>query len=141
MLSLREALANDHRRLDQLFEELLNRVHVGDTALADATWTAFEQGLTRHMDAEEKDMISIFERMAPHEAGLLLAEHAKVRSLLAELGVMLEIHALREAKVEELVSFLRAHAAREDAALYQWADRELPEPPKQSVLERLRPET
>jgi len=137
MTTLRDAFQHDHRRLDALFEELLNRVHIDDAAAARQAWTAFEHGLMTHIEAEERHMIPIFERRDPDEAAALLVEHAKIRSLLAELGVMLDLHALREEKVEELVGFLRAHAAREEAALYRWADSDLPEVPKTSILERL----
>lgn len=138
MTSIRNAFHHDHRRLDTLFDELLNRMHVDDTAGAREAWTAFDDGLMAHLEAEEKFMIPIFEHRDPVEAQALLADHATIRALLAELGVMLEIHALRETKVEEFVGFLRAHAAREEAALYQWVDSDLPEAPKASILERLR---
>jgi len=138
MNTIRDAFQEDHRRLDRLFEALLNRVHVDDAAAVRETWALLEQGLMTHMEAEERDMIPLCARHDPVEAATTLAEHAKVRSLLAELGVMLDLHALREEKVKELIGFLRAHASREDAALYRWADRELPAVPRVSVLERLR---
>ena len=138
MTTIREVFRQDHVRLDALFEELLNRVHVDDRNAIRETWTAFEEGLLAHMRAEERDMIPIFQRHDPAEAAEIVAEHAKVRSLLAELGVMLDIHALREERVEVLIALLRAHAAREDASLYKWADSELPYAPKASIVERLR---
>jgi hypothetical protein len=138
MTNVREAFQQDHVRLDALFEELLNRVHVDERSATREVWAAFEEGLLAHMLAEERDMIPIFQRHDPAEAAEIVAEHGRVRSLLAELGVMLDIHALREETVEALITLLRAHAARENAALYKWADRELPEAPKASILERLR---
>ena len=137
MTTIRDAFHQDHQRLDGLFEDLLNRVHAGDAAAIREAWTAFEHGLLTHMEAEERDMIPIFRRHDPVEAAAIVEDHAKIRSLLAELGVKLEIHTLREEKVEGLVAFLRAHAAREDAALYLWVDSELPEAPKASIVERL----
>jgi hypothetical protein len=137
MTTIRSAFQLDHRRLDALFEDLLNRMHVNDVAAAREAWTAFDAGLTGHLEAEERFMIPIFQRHDPVEAAAILAEHAKIRSLVAELGMMLDIHALREDTVAELVSFLRAHAAREEAALYRWADTDLPHAPKVSLVERL----
>jgi hemerythrin len=137
MTTIRTAFQQDHLRLDGLFEDLLNRMHVNDVAAAREVWTAFDAGLAGHLEAEESFMIPIFQRHDPVEAAAILAEHAKIRSLVAELGMMLDIHALREDTVAELVRFLRAHAAREEAALYRWADTELPEAPKISLVERL----
>ena len=137
MITIRSAFQQDHRRLDALFEDLLNCMHVNDVAAARESWTAFDAGLAGHLEAEESFMIPVFQRHDPVEAAAILAEHAKIRSLLAQLGMMLDIHALREDTVTELVNFLRAHAAREEAALYRWADTDLPEAPKISLVERL----
>lgn len=136
-LKLYETLRGDHRRLDELFERLLNHVHVGDTALADATWTEFERGLTAHLSAEEKWLLTALERVLPAETAALRAEHEIVRAGLTEMGIELEIHTLREDTVERFIQFLRAHAAREDELLYQWADEMLAEEPRTSVIERL----
>lgn len=137
MTTIRTTFQQDHQRLDALFEDLLNRMHVNDAAAAGEAWTAFDAGLAGHLEAEESFMIPIFQRGDPAEAAAILAEHAKIRSLVAQLGMMLDIHALREDTVKELVDFLRAHAAREEAALYRWADTELPEAPKISLVKRL----
>lgn len=138
MTSVRAALHQDHERLDALFEELLNRVHVNDAIAANAAWTAFDQGLVAHFDAEEAEVLPLFERHDPAEAAAIRAEHTKLRAVLVELGVMLELHALREATVEELIRLLRAHAAREEEALYRWADSDLPAEPRASLLDRIR---
>jgi len=136
-MNLCATLCSDHQRLDGVFEALLNRVHVNDTQAAQATWTEFDRGLTAHIEAEEASLLPLFEQCDPGEAAVIRGEHAKIKSLLAELGVLLDLHALREDKVAEFVSFLRAHAAREERVLYQWAERELPEAPRTSLLQRL----
>lgn len=137
-MKLSQALHDDHQRLDELYEELLNRIHVNDAEAADRAWSAFERGLLDHIDAEEKWMLPLFERLDPAEAAAIRGEHAEILGLLADLGLGLELHVVRERAIEELIASLRAHAAREEASLYRWADAELPAEPRASVLERLR---
>ena len=87
MIGLHAALHNDHMRLDALFEEFQNRVHVGDAAGAQETWAAFERGLLDHLDTEENDMLAVFEREDPDEAVVIRNEHDKIREMLADVGV------------------------------------------------------
>jgi hemerythrin-like domain-containing protein len=134
---LQGALSADHRRLDALFEELLNRVHVDDREAIQTAWNEFEVGLLAHMEVEEHCMIPLLERETPTEAVEILAEHAQIRKMLAEIGVGLQIHIVREETVERFVAFLRNHAAREDAMFYRWAEVSFDEVWKDSILERL----
>ncbi|MFT3776522.1 MAG: hemerythrin domain-containing protein [Minicystis sp.] len=136
--SLGEALRADHRRLEILFDELENLVHVGDTIRADEAWSRFERGLVAHLDAEEDEMLPILDLEDAEEAARVRREHQRIRKLLAELGIQLEIHILREDTVRAFLDFLRTHAAREEETLYRWADRALPEAPKTSILQRVR---
>jgi hemerythrin superfamily protein len=137
-VKVQDALRDDHHRLDALFEMLLNAVHVDDSALADTIWTEFERSVLDHLEVEEEHMIPLLARETPEEAEGILAEHRKLRTLLAELGVALEIHLVREATVEELIGSLRAHAAREEALLYRWAETALADERKAHILERIR---
>jgi hemerythrin superfamily protein len=136
--TLYDALHRDHQRLDALFEELLNHVHVNDAQLIDATWTRFERGLLAHLEAEEQHMLPALEREDPAVAARVREEHAQIRAALAELGVGVEIHIVREEMVERFVQLLRAHGKREEETVYRWADRALDNTPKQSILDRLR---
>jgi hypothetical protein len=138
-LSLREALVADHRRLDELFERLLDEVHLGDTALADATWTELERDLSGHLEAEERWILPALERAAPGLTAAIRADHAVIRRDLAELGVELELHTLREETAARFIAFLRAHARGEEEVLYRFADRALAQGPRASILERLHP--
>jgi hemerythrin-like domain-containing protein len=126
MTGLYDAMREDHRRLDGVFDKLLNRVHVGDVEASREAWTEFEQGLEAHLSAEEVSLLPAFDRSCPDEAAAIRAEHSRIRGLLADMGVSLDLHALREERVAELVETLREHASREEAGLYPWADRELP---------------
>ncbi len=137
-MDLYQTLCDEHGRLEALYEALLNCVHVNDSDAAQVAWTELDHALTAHFEAEETVMLPLLDRFDPAEAAAIRREHGTMRELLAAIGVLLDIHALREDKVTQLIRFLRAHAAREEAKLYPWAVRELPEAPQQSLLERLR---
>lgn len=138
MKGLYEALHEHHQRLQGLFDTLENRVHAGDFQAADEAWTELDRGLMAHLEAEEETMLPFFDQVDSAEAAAIRAEHAKMRSLFADLGVGMELHILREDRLKETLEFIRAHAAREEATLYRWADQELPEPSATTVIERLR---
>ncbi len=138
MTALYEALHEHHQRLQGLFDTLENRMHAGDFQAADEAWTELDKGLLTHLEAEEETMLPVFDRVDPAEAAAIRAEHAKMRALFAELGVGMELHILREDQLRETLGFIRDHAVREEALLYRWADRELPETSATTVIERLR---
>lgn len=134
---LRDAMRDDHRRLEQVFDALLNYVHVDDRLGMQAAWRDFERGLTTHLQIEDEVMLPLLERACLNEAATIRKEHRLIRSMLAELGVRLDVHLLREETVEAFVALLRAHAAREDELLYRLAEGQLDEGSKSSILERL----
>ena len=117
-----ERLTQEHQALDALYEEVANRVHCGDTAALDASWSSLEVRLLTHMDFEEEHLLPGFEVVAPDEVARIRAEHRAIRRALAEAGIAIELHTLREATVEEFLALLRAHAAREERLLYPWAN-------------------
>lgn len=137
MTTLREAMTSDHRRLEQTFERFLEAMHADDREGARAAWTELERGLSAHLAAEESGMIPAIQETKPDEAAALLAEHAEIRSLLAELGVSLDLHVVREDTARAFVQRLRDHAKREDGLLYAMADRALLPEQKQALLARI----
>jgi len=133
-----QTLCDDHQRLDALYEAWLNGVHVNDAEVEERAWSELDRQLAAHLEAEDTHLLPLFDAFDPAEAAAIRAEHVRIRQLAAELGVLLDIHAVRETKAAELIAFLRTHAAREEAKLYPWANRALPEAPRQSFLQRLR---
>jgi hypothetical protein len=121
MNTIGERLNHEHQVLDGLYEEVANRVHCGDTAALDASWSALEARLLAHLEFEESHLLLGFELVAPAEAARLSEEHRQIRRALGEIGVAIELHTVREDHVEEFLGLLRAHAAREEALLYPWA--------------------
>lgn len=123
MTPLGQRLHTEHQALDAHFEDIANRVHVGDTALLDAGWEHLEAALLAHMDFEERHLLPRFARDDAAEAAQIRAEHDEIRRRLTELGVAIQLHTLREEAALEFLAALRGHAAREDSLFYAWADR------------------
>lgn len=136
-LALRERMAEEHRRIQALFERLIEFVSDGDWAGANEFYNDFEQSLLSHLDDEEAHILPRFQRDDPFEAAAVLEEHGRIRECLSDLGVQLEIHSVKEDHVQRLFDLHRGHAAREERVLYRWADRALPEEAARSILERI----
>lgn len=121
-----ELLRRDHARLDALFTELLDQFEEGNQHDVRAAWVEFDDGLTAHLDLEERVILPLFAQVDRAEAEALRAEHVRIRQLLAELGVGVDLHLVRLDLAREFIDALRAHARREDQLLYRWAESELP---------------
>ena len=129
-------LAEQHRRLDKVFQALVSECGREDPIALRQQWSAFEHELLEHMDEEEARWLPRFSRRYPAEAEQLRQEHEEIRATLGELGVMLDLHALRAESVAAFVAKLRAHAAREDRRLYQWIERETCAPTRPMDISR-----
>jgi hypothetical protein len=121
--SLRELMNEDHTRLEQLFQALLDAAEGADQPTLQRIWGDFERGLITHLVAEERYLLPLVETEYPVDAQRLRREHAKIRALVADLGVKTDLHLLRKDKAAELVELLRSHARWEDATLYLRAGR------------------
>jgi hypothetical protein len=125
-LSPDRLLAEDHRRLDRSFERLVVRAQGGDPIQLRREWQAFERGLVRHFNLEEREILPGFARHDAANARVILDDHAAFRDALVEMGVDLDLHLLRADEVRTFCDRLRAHVALEEAALYRWATAHLP---------------
>lgn len=121
MTNLGERLMAEHQHLDELFEDLVNRVHTGDCAIMSECWREFEDALVAHMAFEERRLLVDFAEHHPAEAAWVRADHVRIRALLDELGVELQIHLLSDQRAADFIAMLRSHAEREAALLYRWA--------------------
>ena len=121
MTTLGQRLKDEHHALEALYQEVANRVHCGEAALIDASWTTLEAKLLAHLEFEEKHLFAGFEKVDPTETKRLQQEHVEVRRSLTQMGFAIELHTLREEAVGEFLAMLRAHGAREELLLYRWA--------------------
>ena len=137
MTNLHALLTKDHERLEALFCELENAVDGADQPTIQRGWGEFERGLQAHFDAEERLLFPLLEGKYPAEVARALADHARVRALLADLGVRTDLHLLRKDVAAELLTRLREHAAWEDQTLYPRAAAEAGEQTAVSIREAL----
>jgi hemerythrin superfamily protein len=122
--SLESMLAGDHDRLDRAFQAIVTRARGGDFQQIEAEWSAFQDALLGHLEAEERNLIPALAKDRPREAQALLGDHGLIRSNLLQIGVDLDLHCLSAEAVEAFVDALRAHASREEHMFYPWVDRD-----------------
>lgn len=135
---LEEALEADHFELEARFRQALSALRRGDSGDVRARWLALERALGAHMRAEEQHVLPAFEKRFPHDAARIRREHQEIRRSLEQLGVELDLHALREQAASDFLDLLGEHAAHEQSVLYAWAQVQLSEHDRRSVLGRLR---
>jgi hemerythrin-like domain-containing protein len=131
--TLRELLARDHRELDGVFDALSSALRADAREDALRLWGVFEDGLCRHMAAEEKDVLPLLQEQNAAEAEALLKEHGDIRAKLAELGIGVDLHEVGALAVEDFISQLRTHAQREEALAYRWAEEHVPAQEQQAI--------
>jgi hemerythrin-like domain-containing protein len=135
---LRALLARDHRELDSLFQELTSalRADARDDTLR--LWTAFDEGLCRHMALEELHILPLLQKHDVREVADPSREHDEIHKQLAELGVGVDLHDIPVQTIQEFIQRLRQHAQREDALAYRWAEANLPARQQEKVGATLR---
>jgi hemerythrin-like domain-containing protein len=132
---LRALLTREHRELDQLFEALLEALQADARQEVLQLWTAFDDGLCRHLALEEKELLPLLHQHNPREVEALLAEHDQIRTNLAELGMGVDLHEIRVQTVSDFIEQLRRHAKREDALAYRWGEENLPAAASDAIKE------
>lgn len=134
---LRTLLAQDHARLEQLFDRLLAAFRADDRDEVATLWSAFDVGLEAHMELEEERILPEFAKVDSLEAAALAREHVAIRNLLNELGIGVDLHSTKAEAVERFIFRLREHAKREDALMYRWACANLQDAVQTSIRTRL----
>ncbi len=132
-----QQMHEDHRRLESLFEDLIERMRGGDWTACDASWAELERHYVAHLDKEEQHLIPWFERDDAFEAAAILDDHRHLREQLAELGLRLELHSIRDDHIQRLLDLHRHHAAREERMAHQWPERSFPREIVRAVLARI----
>jgi len=117
------SLRADHDALEDLTHSVMKKVIAGRReGLAEAIGE-LQARVLAHLDSEERDVLPRYAEYAPQDASELLAEHATMRSVLAELDVAVDLHFVRANALDAFLATLRTHAIRENAGLYRWAER------------------
>jgi len=120
---LKRVLAADHDRLERIFQAIATRACAGDFQHLEPEWSAFQDALLTHLEAEDRYLMQEVAVERPGEANDLLDEHARIRVELLRLGFDFDLHCWNGARVDAFVAALRAHAEREERAFYPDTDR------------------
>ena len=138
--SVKEHMAQDHTRLDDVIDRLKSAVEGANAEGIRREYDVLERAVRAHFAAEEKELFPILPASSADDLKTLQAEHAAIRAKLDEIGLHVELHTLRKEMTDELAASLHAHAMREEVRLYGIADEMLDEASAPPLLERLRRE-
>lgn len=136
--NLRDALAREQERIDDLFAAVVDALDARDHGRASRALGALSHRLLAHLRTEERHLLPRLGEVHPVEAETLRAEHALIRSKLAALGMSVHAGSLAASHVHELAREVRSHGEREDALTYAWADAHLSAPERIDLLARVR---
>jgi len=120
---LKRVLAADHDRLKSIFQAIATRACAGDFQHLESEWSAFQDALLSHLEAEDKYLIQEVAAERPGEANDLLDEHAHIRVELLRLGFDFDLRCWSGKRVDAFMAALRAHAEREERAFHPDTDR------------------
>jgi hemerythrin len=134
---VRARLQQDHSELARLFQKLRDAVEGADAPTVQEVWSEFEGRLLAHLKAEESYLLPALESAHLRDVARALAEHGRIRRLLADLGIRTDLHTLRKEAADDLVRMLEEHAAWEDGTVYRWAEAELSPGAHSSLLDSI----
>jgi hypothetical protein len=134
---LREHLLADHRNLEKQIDQLVRACEANDQPRMEALWNDFETRLVAHLETEELHLVPLLLERERRAGSAIIEEHKHVRRRLAELGTAVDLHQLRLDALQRFLDELRAHAKTEDSLMYQWADEQLAESAKSSLVKDL----
>lgn len=123
-----ELLGSDHRRLDTLLADAKRALAAGEPTRARPLFTAFREGLERHIVAEEEILFPAFEELTGMVGGptqVMRSEHIDIRKLLEEIASRLEqgSEGGYTTPLASLTALLYAHNGKEERILYPATDR------------------
>lgn len=120
MSHIGQELDVSHQRLEGLLCFSDGGSLVVDSHALRRSWSELESCLTWHLEAVERYMLPVAERVQACEVERVRSAHARIRQLVSELEQKLELQMPTEPATRELVRVLREYAAQNAAALYLW---------------------
>jgi iron-sulfur cluster repair protein YtfE (RIC family) len=140
--SVTRYLAWDHDRLDGLLGEVTQRVERGDLGPAHSVFSAFDQGLRRHIRMEEELLFPLFESRTGMKRGPTVALRAEHRAIEVELSHMRDALELGDASayatgLSNLHVILGPHNVKEEQVLYPITDDLLQPEEQRDLVDRL----
>jgi iron-sulfur cluster repair protein YtfE (RIC family) len=140
--SVTRYLSWDHDRLDGLLGEVTQRVERGDLGPARSVFSAFDQGLRRHIRMEEELLFPLFESRTGMKRGPTVALRAEHRAIEVELAQMRDALEVGDASayasgLSNIHSLLGPHNVKEEQVLYPITDDLLQPEEQHELLDRL----
>jgi len=129
MSTIKEYLSSDHRRCDELFASMEDKVSTSIDG-AKEEYELFAAETEKHFQMEERVMFVEFEQktgMTQGPTAMMRHEHAQMRNLIKEMGSA--IHAKDKDKFfgnsETLMILMQQHNMKEEQMLYPMAQQHL----------------
>ena len=127
MRTIQHAMADDHKRCDDLFTQAESMVHSKQWAQAEIFFSKFVQGMQRHFEHEEDILFPAFEIASGNSAGptmMMRQEHQNMRELLEDLQQALNDRNSDRylGLAETLLIFMQQHNMKEEQILYPMID-------------------
>jgi hypothetical protein len=122
-----QILDQHHREIEEACLGLLGAGPTDERSELVRPWREIGHKLYNHMMAEEHFLFPAYQHDEPENAQQLREQHARLRELAFEIGVAVELQTIRMEQLQAFVAALRAHGRLEEASLYRWADRHVPD--------------
>lgn len=123
---IRRQHADEHAVLDDAMRLLLRAAEGDDPLPLEAAFLDLERRLIAHLDIEERWLFPLVEYRYAGDVLVLREEHARIRTLVAQIERSREVHQMTKPLLETLATLLAAHSQREDANLSRWLDESAP---------------
>jgi hemerythrin-like domain-containing protein len=127
-MSIGEAFAHDHRRLEHVLEASVGHVNAARWSAAADAFATFRRGIERHMEVEERVLFPAVEDGAETPLTAILRKgHRDLRVFFDELEDALKSHDADEycCIAASIQALLKRHDDKEEAELYPAAQARL----------------
>ena len=130
MESIRDLMADDHRRCDDFFVAVERSLAQAAWADADAAFGQLRDAMLNHFDAEEEILFPVFEAHTGMSMGptrVMRSEHDQMRDLLVAAKAALDESDADDysGTAETLLIMMQQHNMKEENILYPMCDQQL----------------
>jgi iron-sulfur cluster repair protein YtfE (RIC family) len=130
MHNIRDFMAGDHRRCDDVFASVEQEVAAGAWDRARAAFALFHNAVLQHFSAEETLLFPAFEEKTGMSMGptqVMRGEHVQMRELMAAAHDALQANNADDysGNAETLLIMMQQHNMKEENVLYPMCDQHL----------------
>jgi DUF438 domain-containing protein len=130
MNNIRDVMAGDHRRCDDVFVAVEQAVNAGEWDRATAEYSQFQTAVLQHFAAEESLLFPAFEQKTGMYMGptqVMRGEHVQMRELMDAACASLAAKDAEDysGNAETLLVMMQQHNMKEENMLYPMCDQHL----------------